>query len=38
MGEVMNGKAKVRFNVDDGQGNKEPTDLGVMVLDVAVKS
>lgn len=36
MGEVMNGKAKVRFNVSDGAGNNEPTDLGVLALDVAI--
>jgi N4-gp56 family major capsid protein len=36
MGEVMNGKAKVRFNIPDGAGNVEPTDLGVMVVDSVV--
>jgi N4-gp56 family major capsid protein len=36
MGEVMNGKAKVRFNVTNQDGDPEPTDLGVMVIDVAV--
>ena len=36
MGECMNGKTKVRFNVADGAGNNEPTDLGVMALDVTV--
>lgn len=36
-GEVMNGKAKVRFSVPDGAGNNEPTDLGVFVIDSAVK-
>lgn len=35
-GWVMNGKAKVRFSIPDGQGNNEPSDLGVIVLDVAV--
>ena len=35
-GDVMNGKAKIRFNVPDGLGNEEPTDHGVLVLDVAV--
>lgn len=35
-GDCMNGKAKVRFNVPDGLGNNEPTDHGVLVLDVAV--
>lgn len=36
MGEVMNGKAKVRFSIPDGLGNVEPTDLGAMVIDSAV--
>lgn len=36
MGEVMNGKAKVRFSIPDGAGNVEPTDLGVLVLDSIV--
>jgi N4-gp56 family major capsid protein len=33
MGEVMNGKAKVRMSIPDGAGNSEPTDLGVFVID-----
>lgn len=37
MGEVMNGKAKVRMSVPDGAGNNEPTDIGVFVLDSVVK-
>lgn len=36
MGEVMNGKAKVRFSIPDGAGNTEPTDLGVLVVDSVV--
>jgi len=32
----MGGKAKMRFDIPDGQGNTEPTDHGVMVLDTAV--
>jgi len=35
-GDVMNGKAKVRFSIPDGSGNFEPTDLGVMVVDATV--
>lgn len=35
-GEVMCGKAKLRFSVPDARGNKIPTDLGVMVLDTVV--
>ncbi|MNK98679.1 hypothetical protein D3C87_1190500 [compost metagenome] len=35
-GEVMCGKAKLRFSVPDARGNKIPTDHGVMVLDTAV--
>lgn len=36
MGEVMNGKAKVRFSIPDGAGNVEPTDMGVLVVDSCV--
>ncbi len=36
-GESMGGMSKIRFTFDDGQGNKEPTDHGVFVLDSAVK-
>lgn len=36
MGEVMNGKSKVRFNIPDGAGNNEPTDLGVFAIDSVV--
>ena len=35
-GEVMCGKAKLRFDVPDSRGNKIPTDNGVMVLDTVV--
>ncbi len=35
-GEVMCGKAKLRFSVPDARGNKIPTDHGVMVLDTVV--
>lgn len=35
-GEVMGGKAKLRFSVPDAHGNKIPTDNGVLVLDTAV--
>lgn len=36
MGEMMNGKAKVRMSIPDGAGNTEPTDMGVFVIDSAV--
>lgn len=36
-GEVMCGKAKLRFEIPDEQGNKIPTDHGVIVLDSVVK-
>jgi hypothetical protein len=32
-GEIMGAEAKIRFALPDGQGNTEPTDIGVMVLD-----
>lgn len=35
-GDMMGGKAKVRFGYPDGDGNVEPTDHGVIVLDTAV--
>ncbi len=35
-GEVMCGKAKLRFSVPDSRGNKIPTDHGVIALDTAV--
>lgn len=34
--ECMHGKSKLRFDYPDGAGNNEPTDHGVIVLDVAV--
>jgi N4-gp56 family major capsid protein len=36
MGEVVNGKSKLRFSSDDGTGVKVPTDFGVLVVDSAV--
>lgn len=36
-GESMGGMAKLRFTFDDGNGNREPTDNGVFVIDSAVK-
>lgn len=33
----VEGSAKVRFNVPDGNGGKTPTDHGVMVLDVMAR-
>ena len=36
-GDVMGGKAKLRFGIPDARGNQIPTDNGVMVLDTAVK-
>ena len=35
-GDCMGGMSKIRFTYDDGQGNKEPTDNGVFVIDSAV--
>jgi len=35
-GEVMGGKAKLRFSIPNSVGDKIPTDHGVMVLDTAV--
>lgn len=35
-GEVMCGKAKLRFSVPDSRGNKIPTDHGVIAVDTAV--
>lgn len=32
-GELMGGEKKLRFSVPDGQGNLEPTDIGVLVID-----
>lgn len=36
MGEIMCGKAKVRFSIPDGLGNNEPTDLGALIVDSVV--
>ena len=36
-GDCMGGMSKIRFNFTDGNGNSEPTDHGVMVIDSAVK-
>lgn len=36
-GDCMGGMAKLRFNFTDGNGNNEPTDNGVLVIDSAVK-
>lgn len=36
-GDCMDGMAKMRFQFKNSQGLKEPTDLGVMVIDSAVK-
>ncbi len=35
MGDMMTGKAKLRFDYINEDGQKEPTDHGVVVLDVA---
>lgn len=35
-GDVMHGKAKLRFNLPDGNGQTEPTDHGVIVIDSVV--
>lgn len=34
---MIGGKAKVRFGVNDGAGNVEPTDHGIIVIDSTVK-
>lgn len=36
-GDFMGGMSKLRFTFDDGAGNKEPTDIGVIAVDSAVK-
>ncbi len=36
-GDTLYGMAKLRFSYDDGAGNIEPTDNGVVVIDTAVK-
>lgn len=37
-GDCMGGMAKLRFTYDDGNGNAEPSDNGVIVIDSAVKT
>lgn len=36
-GELMCAEEKLRFSLPDGQGNYEPTDVGVMVIDSVTK-
>ncbi len=36
-GDCMGGMSKVRFDFKDGDGNVEPTDNGVIVIDSAIK-
>ena len=36
-GDCMGGMGKLRFKFADGQGNVEPTDNGVIVIDSAIK-
>lgn len=38
MGEWMGGETKLRFSFRDADGNLEPTDHGVVVIDAAVKA
>lgn len=38
MGEWMGGECKLRFSFRDADGNLEPTDHGVMVIDAAVRT
>jgi N4-gp56 family major capsid protein len=38
MGEWMGGETKLRFSFRDANGNLEPTDHGVMVIDAAVRT
>jgi N4-gp56 family major capsid protein len=35
--DAMNGKSKIQFAIPDGNGNTEPTDHGVLVVDSAVQ-
>lgn len=37
MGDMMTGKSKLRFGYKDANGNSEPTDHGVIVVDVSAK-
>ena len=32
-GEIMGAEDKLRFDLPDGQGNYEPTDIGVIAID-----
>lgn len=36
-GELIGGESKLRFKLPDGQGNYEPTDIGVLVIDSITK-
>ena len=36
-GEVICAEEKLRFSLPDGNGNKEPTDIGVIVIDSVTK-
>jgi hypothetical protein len=36
-GEMIGGEAKLRFNLPNENGELEPTDFGVMVIDAAVR-
>lgn len=38
MGEWMGGETKLRFSFRDADGNLEPTDHGVLVIDAAVRT
>ena len=38
MGEWMGGETKLRFSFKDADGNLEPTDHGVIVIDAAVRA
>lgn len=38
MGEWMGGEVKLRFSFRDADGNLEPTDMGVIVIDTAVRA
>lgn len=38
MGEWMGGETKLRFSFRDADGNLEPTDHGVLVIDAAVRA
>lgn len=38
MGDMMTGKTKLRFDYMDANGNREPTDHGVVTVDVAAQA